>query len=182
LHDAAPSLSALLPVAVLGSGAGGATSNAFGFLSRLWDWVATTVGDRATALAIKAQTAADVAGGAKVAAFAATALAAAGGGAAVVETPSSDAGQPKLSQSPSVAVPAQVKNLASQVRRHVEADHKTRAADRPIEFAPQPAARTTPSQVDAEFGPERGGTAPDSSASKSSPKSSSGLNGAEFGP
>lgn len=112
LHDAAPSISVLIPAGFVAAGAGGPGAAASGVLGRTWDWLASTVGDRATAVAIKAQAVSDAAGGAKVAAVAATAVAAAGGGAAVVHTNRAESDRSPPRRSPIQAVPAQVQSVA----------------------------------------------------------------------
>ncbi|WP_205697486.1 zf-HC2 domain-containing protein [Conexibacter sp. SYSU D00693] len=86
LHLQGSAIAAVLPAVPLAAAASDLPStDTPGLLSRLYESVATFVGERATVSAVKLQAAVDAVGGGKVAAVAASAAAVAGGGAAVVE-------------------------------------------------------------------------------------------------
>jgi RNA polymerase sigma factor (sigma-70 family) len=177
LHDTAPSVSVLIPVGILGAGAGAPVSAPAGLFSRVWESIASSVGERTTTVALKAQAISDTAGGAKVAVVAATAVAAAGGGAAVVQTNQSAAEPSKLRQPANAAVPAQAKAIAADVRRHTNSTSHHRRVRSASEFESS-ASKANSSQVGAEFGPEQAAA----SGARPTPKPSSSQNGSEFDP
>jgi RNA polymerase sigma factor (sigma-70 family) len=180
LHDAAPSISVLIPLGFVAGSAGAPSGISSGALTRVWDSLVTTVGDRATSVAIKAQALSDAAAGAKVAVVAATAVAAAGGGVAVVHTNRTHAKPATLRQSPNSAVPVQVRSIAAGVQGTLQRAAKKQAAPtQKTEFG-SALSTANPSQVGDEFGPEQ--AASPTPNSQSVPKPSSAQNGAEFDP
>ena len=178
LHTANSSVAAVIPIGVVGAGAASPLNP--GNFCRVWDAVWSTVGERSTAVAFKAQMAADSLGASKVAAVAATTVAVVSGGAAVVETTHGGTEPKKLSQpASSVSTASQLQPTSSRVRR-ITAARVGRGSHLPEFKLSIPVADSE--QIGAEFGPEQSASAPPSVRPPSSTQPSHAQNGTEFDP